>query len=330
MQKPIAAVALAVALASTSALAQDVKVAIGMSGWTGFAPLTLANDAGIFKKNGLDVDAQEDPAEGPPPRDRLGRRPVRGDDRRDVGHLERQRRGDQADLPDGQELRRRRHGSAQQRAEDRRSQGQDGRRVGARHRALLHARVVPEEERPLGQGRDGRQPRARGGGAGVRRRPERRGDDLRALSVDGALEPAGGQDHRDHARLPDDHGHVRLHAEVPRRQPEGRAGARQQLLRSAGDDQERTEEELRDHGRADVKQSGEQFAGSAKYLRWQDKAANQKFFAGELQQFSNEAADLLLELGIIRSEPDLDARSRDTRAASPEPRPSSRAARRAT
>ena len=34
---------------------------------------------------------------------------------------------------------------------------------------------------------------------------------------------------------------------------------------------------------ADVKQTGEQFGKSAKYLRWQDKAANQKFFAGELQ-----------------------------------------------
>ena len=35
--------------------------------------------------------------------------------------------------------------------------------------------------------------------------------------------PAGRQDHRDHARLPDGHGHVRLHAEVPHRQSEGRA-----------------------------------------------------------------------------------------------------------
>ena len=56
---------------------------------------------------------------------------------------------------------------------------------------------------------------------------------------------------------------------------------------------------------ADVKQTGEQFGKSAAYLRWQDKAANQKFFAGEFQQFSNEAADLLLELGIIKSKPDL-------------------------
>ncbi len=56
---------------------------------------------------------------------------------------------------------------------------------------------------------------------------------------------------------------------------------------------------------ADVKQSGEQFDGSQKYLRWQDKAANQKFFAGEHAAFSKEAAALLLEVGIIKSVPDI-------------------------
>ena len=56
---------------------------------------------------------------------------------------------------------------------------------------------------------------------------------------------------------------------------------------------------------ADVKQSGEAFENSQKYLRWQDRAANQKFFAGEHAQFSKEAADLLLEAGIIKSVPDL-------------------------
>jgi len=56
---------------------------------------------------------------------------------------------------------------------------------------------------------------------------------------------------------------------------------------------------------ADVKQSGEAFEGSQKYLRWQDRAANQKFFAGEHAAFSKEAADLLLEAGIIKSVPDL-------------------------
>jgi NitT/TauT family transport system substrate-binding protein len=56
---------------------------------------------------------------------------------------------------------------------------------------------------------------------------------------------------------------------------------------------------------ADVKQSGEQFGNSAKFLRWQDKAANQKFFAGELQAFSKEAAELLLEIGIIKQIPNI-------------------------
>jgi NitT/TauT family transport system substrate-binding protein len=56
---------------------------------------------------------------------------------------------------------------------------------------------------------------------------------------------------------------------------------------------------------APTKQSGEQFAKSSAYLRWQDKAANQKFFAGEFQQFSKEAADLLLEVGVLKSAPDL-------------------------
>jgi NitT/TauT family transport system substrate-binding protein len=58
---------------------------------------------------------------------------------------------------------------------------------------------------------------------------------------------------------------------------------------------------------ADVKQSGERFKQSASYLRWQDRAANRKFFAGELQAFSKEAAGLLLEIGIIKKVPDLDA-----------------------
>jgi NitT/TauT family transport system substrate-binding protein len=56
---------------------------------------------------------------------------------------------------------------------------------------------------------------------------------------------------------------------------------------------------------ADVKQTPEQFEASQKYLRWQDKAANRKFFAGEHQAFSKEAADLLLEIGIIKSIPDI-------------------------
>jgi NitT/TauT family transport system substrate-binding protein len=56
---------------------------------------------------------------------------------------------------------------------------------------------------------------------------------------------------------------------------------------------------------ADVKQTGEQFGKSAGYLRWSDAAGNKAFFSGEWQAFSAKAADLLLEIGLIKSKPDL-------------------------
>jgi len=58
---------------------------------------------------------------------------------------------------------------------------------------------------------------------------------------------------------------------------------------------------------AAVKQTGEQFEKSQSYLRWQDRDANKKFFAGEIQAFSKDAAELLLELSIIKSVPDTSA-----------------------
>ncbi len=63
---------------------------------------------------------------------------------------------------------------------------------------------------------------------------------------------------------------------------------------------------------ADVKQTAAAFEASQKYLRWQDRAANQKFFAGEHAAFSKEAADLLLEVGIIKALPDM-SKLADTR-----------------
>ena len=54
------ATGLALGALSVTASSQT-KVAIGYSGWTGFAPLTLAKEAGIFKKHGLDVDMKKIP-----------------------------------------------------------------------------------------------------------------------------------------------------------------------------------------------------------------------------------------------------------------------------
>jgi NitT/TauT family transport system substrate-binding protein len=56
---------------------------------------------------------------------------------------------------------------------------------------------------------------------------------------------------------------------------------------------------------ADVRQTAEQFANSAKFLRWQGPAENKAFFNGPWQEFSNKAADLLLEIGLIRAKPDI-------------------------
>ena len=58
MRKTLIALA-TLALSAAPAFAQEAKVAIGISGWTGFAPLTLAKEAGLFKKHGLDVELIE-------------------------------------------------------------------------------------------------------------------------------------------------------------------------------------------------------------------------------------------------------------------------------
>src|SRR6266853_4749913 len=55
-----AAVVLGATMLAAPVMAQT-KVAIGISGWTGFAPLTLAKEAGIFAKNGLDVSIKKIP-----------------------------------------------------------------------------------------------------------------------------------------------------------------------------------------------------------------------------------------------------------------------------
>lgn len=55
----VAATAGAGLAAPFAARAQSLpKITIGMSGWTGFAPLTLAEQAGLFKANGIEVETR--------------------------------------------------------------------------------------------------------------------------------------------------------------------------------------------------------------------------------------------------------------------------------
>jgi NitT/TauT family transport system substrate-binding protein len=57
---------------------------------------------------------------------------------------------------------------------------------------------------------------------------------------------------------------------------------------------------------AAVKQDAKAFEKSQSFLRWQDKAGNQKFFGGEIQAFLAEAEALLLETGVIKAKIKLD------------------------
>ena len=54
--RPFAVFLLAAWLAAVPPVAHAQKVVLGMSGWTGFSPLSLADKADIFKKNGVDVE----------------------------------------------------------------------------------------------------------------------------------------------------------------------------------------------------------------------------------------------------------------------------------
>ena len=57
--------ALAAGIAAT-AQAEATHVGIGISDWTGDAPLTLAKEAGIFERNGLNVDLKKIPQQDRP------------------------------------------------------------------------------------------------------------------------------------------------------------------------------------------------------------------------------------------------------------------------
>ncbi len=56
---------------------------------------------------------------------------------------------------------------------------------------------------------------------------------------------------------------------------------------------------------ADVKQSGEAFAKSAALVTWYDRKANQEYFSKTMMPFMQEAADILLEVGVIKRKPEL-------------------------
>jgi NitT/TauT family transport system substrate-binding protein len=55
---------------------------------------------------------------------------------------------------------------------------------------------------------------------------------------------------------------------------------------------------------ADVDQTAEQFADSAQYVTWYDRKANKAYLTGTMPSFITQAADIMLEAGLLRRKPE--------------------------
>ena len=299
---------LAIALAGslTAAHAQDAKVAIGMSGWTGFAPLTLAKEAGIFKKNGLDVSIKKIPQ---------GTRHLAiasGDIQCAATTVETWIVWNAGGVATTQIF------------QMDKSYGADGMVV-----KNDVQRIADLKGKTVGASAPGTAPYF-----GLAWMLKKNGLTLKDVTIVN-LEPQaaanafvagqGGLDAAmtyepylstvranpqagkiiattlDYPMVMDTFGCTPRFLKDNPKAAKALADSYFEALEMIRADPKKSFEIMG----ADVKQAGDAFEKSQGYLRWQDRAANQKFFSGEHQQFSKEAADLLLESGIIKSVPDL-------------------------
>ncbi len=312
MRKSLVAAAAAALIASAlPAVAQDTKIAVGYSGWTGFAPLTLAKEAGIFKRNGLDVDLKKIPQ-----KDRH-LAIASGDVQCAATTVETWIVWNANGV------------ATKQIFQMDKSYGADG--MAVRNNI---AKIADLKGKTVAASSPGTAPYftlawfLKKNGLSVKDvtvvnlEPAAAAQAFVAGQNDAAMtyepylstvrsNPQAGKiiaTTLDYPMIMDTFGCTpKFLADNPKA-AQALANSYFEALEMITRDPKKSYEIMG----ADVKQSGEQFENSAKYLRWQDKAANQKFFAGELQQFSKEAADLLLEIGIIKTIPDV-ATTIDTR-----------------
>ena len=292
-------------LVSTPAFAEDVKVGIGISGWTGFAPLTLANQAGIFKKNGLDVTIKKIPQ-----KDRhlaIASGDIQcaattvetwiswnanGIATKQIFQLDKSYgadglavRNDTASIKDlkGKTIAASSPGTAPYftLAWMLRKNGlsiKDVTVVNLEPAAAAQAFVSGQNDAAMTY-----EPYL----STVRAAPDK--GKIIATTLD-------------YPMVMDTFGCTPKFLNDNPKAAKALADSYFEALAAIEKDQAKSFEIMG----ADVRQSGEQFGNSAKYLRWQDKTANQKFFTGEFQAFNKEAAEVLLELGIIKSVPKVD------------------------
>ena len=304
-------VATATLLAAAPAVAQDVKVNIAISGWTGFAPLTLANQAGIFKKNGLDVTIKKIPQ-----KDRhlaIASGDVQcaattvetwiswnanGVATKQIFQLDKSygadgmaTRSDVASIKDlkGKTVAASAPGTAPYftLAWMLKKNGlsvKDVTVVNLEPAAAAQAFVAGQNDAAMTY-----EPYL----STVRAAPDK--GKIIATTLD-------------YPMIMDTFGCTPKFLTENPKAAQALADSYFEAVALIEKDQAKSYEIMG----SDVKQSGEQFGNSAKYLRWQDKAANQKFFTGEHAAFSKEAGELLLEAGIIKQLPDM-SKLADTR-----------------
>jgi NitT/TauT family transport system substrate-binding protein len=306
MQRFLATAAIAVlALSSPIANAQETKVAVGLSGWTGFAPLTLAKEAGIFKKNGLDVSLKKIPQ-----KDRH-LAIASGDVQCAATTVETWLVWNASGV------------ATKQIFQLDKSYGADG--MAVRNDV---ASIKDLKGKTVAASAPGTAPyftlawMLKKNGLSVK--------DVTVVNMEPAAAAqafvAGQNDvamtyepYLSTVRAAPDKGKIiattldypmimdtfgctpKFLAENPKA-AKALADSYFEAIEMIAKEPAKSNEIMG----ADVKQSGEQFAASSKYLRWQDKAANQKFFDGELQAFSKEAGELLLEVGIIKQMPKIE------------------------
>ena len=302
-----------ITLAFTSTFAQEVKVAVGLSGWTGFAPLTLAKEAGIFKKNGLDVSLKKIPQ-----KDRH-LAIASGDVQCAATTVETWVAWNANGVATTQIF------------QLDKSYGADGMVV-----KPGIAKISDLKGKTVAASAPGTSPYF--ALAWILKKNGMTTKDVKIVNLEpqaAANAMIAGTDGLDAAMTYEPYlGAVRAKPETGKiiattldypmvmdtfgctpkflsENPKAAKALADSYFEALEMIQKEPKKSFEIMG-ADVKQSGEAFETSSKYLRWQDRTANQKFFAGEHATFSKEAADLLLEAGIIKSLPDM-SKLADTR-----------------
>ncbi len=288
---------------SGSALAQT-KVSIGMSGWTGFAPLTLAKEAGIFAKNGLDVTIKKIPQASRHLAIASGDIQcaattvetwivwnAAGVATKQIFQLDKSYGADgmvvRNDIASIKDLKGKTVAASAPGTAPYFTLAWFLRKNGL---SLKDVRVVNMEPGPAAQAFVAGQ-----NDAAMTYEP--------FLSTVRAAPQAGKiiATTLDYPMIMDTFGCTPKFLEENPKAAKALADSYFQALEMIEKDKAKSYEIMG----ADVKQTGEQFGKSASFLRWQDREANKKFFAGDFQAFTKEAGELLLEIGIIKQMPDI-------------------------